>query len=286
MGFGRIGFIGLGAMGLPMARNLLKSGFELHVAAHRNRKPVMELKDEGAVEHASLSGVAGNCDILISILPEDRQMQEVLLSSQVLDVLKSDCVLIEMTSGSPGMMRKIDEAYRQRGIRVLDAPVSGGTAGAANGTLTVMAGGKPEVLETVRPVLEAMAGHIYRVGDVGAGKAMKAINQMLAGIHMIASAEAVALGEKLGIDKETMKKVIGNSSGASWMIVNKMETLSSRAYQPGFKLKLMKKDVQIALSEGAELALPLTSLALQLYKMAEKECGELDFSSVGKWILS
>lgn len=286
MGSKHIGFIGLGAMGLPMARNLLKNGFELHVAAHRNREPIEALKKEGAIEHSSISGIISNCEVLISILPEDKEMQEVLLSTQVLDGLSSDCVLIEMTSGSPGMMKKVYAAYDEKGIRVLDAPVSGGTIGAEKGTLTVMAGGDAEVLEESRSVLEAMARNIYWVGPVGTGKAIKAINQMLAGIHMIASAEAVALAEKLDIDMEMLKQVIGNSSGTSWMLMNKLDNLSERNFTPGFKHRLMKKDVQIAVDEGADLALPLASLALQLYKMSEKEFGEQDFSAISKYILS
>jgi 3-hydroxyisobutyrate dehydrogenase-like beta-hydroxyacid dehydrogenase len=286
MGSKHIGFIGLGAMGLPMAKNLLNNGYELHVATHRNREPVEALKQAGATEHSSISGVVVNSDVLISILPEDQEMQEVLLSAPLLNGIRAECVLIEMTSGSPGMMKKVNDVYKEKGIRVLDAPVSGGTIGAANGTLTVMAGGEEKVLQSVRPVLEAMAKNIYLVGDVGAGKAIKAINQMLAGIHMIASAEAAALGEKLGIDKEMMKQVIGNSSGASWMLLNKLDSLSERSFAPGFKHKLMKKDVQIAVNEGADLALPLASFALQLYKMSEKELGEMDFSAISKHILS
>lgn len=282
----RVGFIGLGAMGLPMAKNLLKNGFELHVTAHSNRGPVEALKSEGAHEHSSITGVVANSDVLITILPEDKQLEEVLLSTEVLGGLGSDCVLIEMTSGSPGMMKKIHTAYQQKGIRVLDAPVSGGTVGAEKGTLTVMAGGDADVLEHSRPVLEAMAQNIYLVGPVGAGKALKGINQLLAGIHMIASAEAVALAEKLEIEMEMMKQVIGNSSGASWMLLNKLDSMSQRDFTPGFKHRLMKKDVQIAVREGADLALPLASLALQLYKMTEKEYGEQDFSAISKSILS
>jgi 3-hydroxyisobutyrate dehydrogenase-like beta-hydroxyacid dehydrogenase len=281
-----IGFIGLGAMGLPMAKNLLKNGFELHVAPHRNRMPVETLKKEGAIEHSTIPDVVASSDVLISILPEDKEMLEVLLSAEVLGSINKDCILIEMTSGSPEMMKRVYKAYQEKGIQVLDAPVSGGTIGAENGTLTVMAGGEKADLEAVRPVLEAMAKHIFLVGEVGAGKAIKAINQMLAGIHMIAAAEAVAMGEKLGIDKDMMKQVIGNSSGASWMLLNKMDNLSNRSFEPGFKHKLMKKDVQIAVNEGTDVALPLASAALQLYKMSEKEYGEFDFSVIGKSILT
>jgi 3-hydroxyisobutyrate dehydrogenase-like beta-hydroxyacid dehydrogenase len=282
----RIGFIGLGAMGLPMAKNLLKSGFELHIVAHRNRGPVEELKQAGAIEENSAAEIVSNCQVLISILPEDRQMEAVLLSEEVLQQLKPGQVLIEMTSGSPDMMKKVNATYQEKGARVLDAPVSGGTIGAEKGTLTIMAGGDAELLETCRPVLNAMAENIYLVGAVGAGKAIKAINQMLAGIHMLASAEAVALAEKLEIDKEVVKEVIGKSSGASWMLLNKADTLAKRDYTPGFKLSLMKKDIQIAINESAENNLPLASFALNLFESSATEDGELDFSAVGKKVLS
>ncbi|TJY42895.1 NAD(P)-dependent oxidoreductase [Cohnella pontilimi] len=286
MGKKAIGFIGLGAMGLPMAKNLLRKGFELHVAVHSNPGPIEELKQSGAHSHSTLSGVVAGCDILITVLPQDAEMEKVLLSPEVLEGLRPGCLLIEMTSGSPGMMKKIHAAYQKNGISVLDAPVSGGTMGAEKGTLTVMAGGAPEVLESCRPVLEAMAEKIYRVGPVGTGKAIKAINQMLAGVHMIAAAEAVALAEKLDIDLEMMEQVIGNSSGASWMLLNKLNSMSKRDFTPGFKHRLMKKDVQIAVGEGSDLSLPLASLALQLYKMTEKEYGDQDFSAISKSILT
>ncbi|MBU9711183.1 NAD(P)-dependent oxidoreductase [Evansella tamaricis] len=281
----RVGFIGLGAMGLPMAKNLLKAGYELHISAHRNREPVKELKQGGATEHTSLGELAAKSEILISILPTDKEMDSVLLSEDILSHLSTKSILIEMTSGSPAMMKKVARAYEEKGIRVLDGPVSGGTAGAEQGTLTVMTGGRSEVLEDVRPVLNAMAKQIYLVGEIGAGKAIKAINQMLAAMHMVASAEAVALAEKLEIDKEMVKKVIGNSSGASWMLMNKIDSLSERNFTPGFKLALMKKDVQIANDEAGEMPLPFAANTLELFKDAEKEMGDLDFSAIGKNIL-
>lgn len=282
----RVGFIGLGAMGLPMAKNLLKKGYEVHVAAHRNPDPVKTLTSDGAIEHSSLSDIISHCEVLISILPTDKEMEAVLLSEQVLARLPAGSLLIEMTSGSPGMMKKIHAAYQAKGIRVLDAPVSGGTIGAEKGTLTVMAGGDADVLEAARPVLEAMAQNIYLVGPVGAGKAIKAINQMLAAVHMVASAEAVALAEKLDVDMDMLKQVIGNSSGASWMLMNKLDSLLNRDFAPGFKLSLMKKDIQIAVDEGADMELPLASYALQMYKDSEKELGEQDFSAISKYVLA
>ncbi|MCR2822560.1 NAD(P)-dependent oxidoreductase [Lederbergia panacisoli] len=281
----KVGFIGLGAMGLPMAKNLLNSGYELHICAHKNRKPVDEMINEGAIEHPSLREVASNSDILIAILPADKEMESVLLSDEVISNLPQHSILIEMTSGSPAMMKEVSKAYIERGLKVLDAPVSGGTIGAEQGTLTVMAGGNEKTLSEVRPVLEGMAKQIYLVGEIGAGKAIKAINQMLASVHMIAASEAVALGEELEIDKEMMKQVIGNSSGASWMFMNKIDSLTIRDFKPGFKLKLMRKDVGIAANEGKNLNLPFTQNALRFYQEAESEFGELDFSAISKKIL-
>ncbi|WP_078555262.1 NAD(P)-dependent oxidoreductase [Bacillus alkalicellulosilyticus] len=286
MGFKKIGFIGLGAMGLPMAKNLVKKGFELHVTAHRNRQPVEELKSAGAVEHSSIKEVAAHCEVLLSILPTDKEMESVLLSEDVLETLSSDAILLEMTSGSPAMMKKVNEAFQSKRIKVLDGPVSGGTIGAEQGTLTVMAGGEDNVLEQVRPILDAMSKNIYLVGPIGAGKAIKAVNQMMAAMHMVVTAEATALAEKLEIDKDMLKQVIGSSSGASWMFMNKLDSLSNRDFAPGFKLSLMRKDVEIAVAEGADLQLAFAEAALDLYKETEKEYGESDFSVIGKSILS
>lgn len=280
-----IGFIGLGAMGLPMAKNLIKNNFQLHVSAHRNRQPIEEVKKLGAVEHSQLSDIAKNSDVLISILPTDKEMESVLLNDDLLNHLNQNSILIEMTSGSPAMMKKVEEEYGKRGIQVLDAPVSGGTAGAEQGTLTVMAGGNADVLEDVRPVLDAMAKQIYLVGSNGAGKAIKAINQMMAGVHMVVTAEAYSLAEKLEIDTQMMKQVIENSSGASWMFLNKIDTLVKEDFAPGFKLNLMKKDVKIAVDEAEELKLPLARTALALYEEAINDLGELDFSAISKKLM-
>ncbi|MDC3418557.1 NAD(P)-dependent oxidoreductase [Aquibacillus salsiterrae] len=280
----KIGFIGLGAMGFPMARNLIENGFHVNIAVHRNRHPVDVLRDKGAMEYPTVAEIISHSDVIISILPTDKEMQAVLLSDSVLEQLSADKILIEMTSGSPDMMKKVNETYQAKGTRVLDAPVSGGTAGAEQGTLTVMTGGESGLLDEVRHVLDAMAKNIYLVGPIGAGKAIKAINQMLAGIHMIASAEAVSLAKKLNVDMESVREVIGNSSGASWMLMNKLDTLIDENYEPGFKLKLMRKDVQIAVDEGNTNVLPLGALALQLYKMAEKTDAEMDFAAISKYI--
>ncbi len=278
----KVGFIGLGAMGLPMAQNLLKQGFELQVAQHVNPDPVIVLQKQGAQVHSNLVEVIRSSEVVISILPTDQELNEVLLSEEIIAAFQENAILIEMTSGSPDAIKNLDRVYRENGIRILDAPVSGGTSGAENGTLTAMVGGDPFTLNEVEEVIGAMAKNVYSVGDVGTGKAIKAINQMLAGIHMIATSEAISLAKELDVDTAILKEVIGDSSGQSWILMNKLDSIVNQQFDPGFKLKLMKKDVQIAVDEGRTSVLPIASLALQLYKLAEKEDGELDFAAISK----
>ncbi len=278
----KVGFIGLGAMGLPMAQNLLKQGFELQDAQHVNPDPVIVLQKQGAQVHSNLVEVIRSSEVVISILPTDQELNEVLLSEEIIAAFQENAILIEMTSGSPDAIKNLDRVYRENGIRILDAPVSGGTSGAENGTLTAMVGGDPFTLNEVEEVIGAMAKNVYSVGDVGTGKAIKAINQMLAGIHMIATSEAISLAKELDVDTAILKEVIGDSSGQSWILMNKLDSIVNQQFDPGFKLKLMKKDVQIAVDEGRTSVLPIASLALQLYKLAEKEDGELDFAAISK----
>ncbi|TVY11227.1 NAD(P)-dependent oxidoreductase [Paenibacillus cremeus] len=279
-----VAFLGLGAMGLPMAKNVLRAGYTLHITMHRNPAPVEELRALGAVVHPTAAEAVAISEATVSILPEDRQMREVLLSSAMLEAVRKEQLLIEMTSGSPNVMKEVAEAYTKRGARVLDAPVSGGTIGAEQGTLTVMAGGEASDLAEAEPLLRSMAATVSPVGDVGAGKAVKAINQMLAAIHLLAASEAVVLAEQLGVDLDALQKVIGSSSGGSWMVANKLNAIAGRQFKPGFRMNLMKKDVGIALAEGQGKPMPIASLAYQLYEMAAREDGDLDFAAVSRLI--
>ncbi|MFD2671706.1 NAD(P)-dependent oxidoreductase [Marinicrinis sediminis] len=279
-----IGFIGLGAMGLPMAKLLVKAGYPLHTMIHQNQAPREVLEPLGAEFHNRAAEIIQHSEVVITILPADPQMESVLLSDETLSALKPNQTLIEMTSSSPQMMHKVEEVYRSKGVKVLDAPVSGGTAGAQSGQLTVMAGGEAELLEDVRTILDVMAGKIIHVGKIGDGKAVKAINQMMASTHMLITAEAVALGEKLGVEMQALFDVIKESSGASWMFVQKYHALLEQQLEPGFKLKLMKKDLDIAVQEGAGIPLPLASSALQWYEAASRAHGEMDFAAVSRLI--
>lgn len=277
-----LGFIGLGAMGLPMAERLSENGFRIHTTVHRQSAPAELLAAKGAVVHPTAADVFAQCAWVVTILPADEQMEEVLLSEEVLRHVHEKTVLLEMTSGSPAMARKVGERFAERGGRVLDAPVSGGTAGAANGTLTVMAGGDASLIAQLKPVLRHLSAKVIHTGPLGSGKAVKAINQMLAAVHMTAAAEAVALGERLEIDREALRQVIGGSSGHSWMFANKSDAVYDKRFEPGFRLRLMKKDLAIALDAADGLDLPLASTALGLFEAAADEDGELDFAAVSK----
>jgi 2-hydroxy-3-oxopropionate reductase len=267
-----------------MAKNVIRAGYTLHISVHRNPAPVEELRALGAVVHPSAAEAVSLSGTAISILPEDRQMNEVLLSPEMLQAVNKGMIWIEMTSGSPNMMKQVADAFAVKGVKVLDAPVSGGTAGALQGTLTVMAGGEPSVLAESEPLLRTIAAAIYPVGAIGAGKAVKAINQMLAAVHMLAASEALVLAEQLGVDLQALQKVIGNSSGGSWMFANKLTAMADRHFNPGFRMNLMKKDIGIALNEGQGKPLPVASMAFQLYEMAAREDGDLDFSAVSRLI--
>ncbi|WP_067925168.1 NAD(P)-dependent oxidoreductase [Alicyclobacillus shizuokensis] len=277
-----IGFLGLGAMGLPMATRLCKAGYSLNVVRHRRPQPVQQLETLGAKVVRDVAEMIEQSDVVMTILPSDREMESSLLQEDVLFRVRPGLVLVEMTSGSKGVMKRVDEEFRSRGASVLDAPVSGGTSGAENGTLTIMAGGSPAVIEAVRDILGELAANVIPVGDVGDGKAVKAINQMLAGIHMLATVEAIQLARKLNLDMSRVLEVVSQSSGASWIFTHKSKDILTGNDSLGFKMNLMIKDLGIALSDGASVSMPLASLARSLYLLASHKFGEVDFSAVSK----
>jgi len=281
----KIGFIGLGAMGFPMAKRLCQAGFSVLTAINSNPMPAEELKKLGATIKSSFSEVIINSDVIMSILPADQEVKEVLLSDDVLKNIQPGTVLIEMTSCTPKTVQEVASLYRNLGVRVIDAPVSGGISGAKNGTLTMMVGGSKDTVEDVEWILREVASKFVMVGDVGAGKAIKMINQMLVGIHVIAASEAISLARHLDVDLNTVNEVISESTGSSKTFHNKFRNIVSENYDPGFRLDLMLKDIEIALQAGKELSLPLTTIASQFFKEAAVTDNEKDMSAVSKTIL-
>jgi 3-hydroxyisobutyrate dehydrogenase-like beta-hydroxyacid dehydrogenase len=285
----KIGFIGLGEMGLPMAKRILNAGYDVCTAPHRRRQPADELAALGARVLDSPAEVASATDLVITIVPADGELRETVFGPQgLVEGLSPGNILIDMTTCTAETMREVHESLSRGEVRVLDAPVSGGTVGAVEGKLTIMVGGDAALLEECRPVLSAMGTKIVHVGAVGQGKVVKMVNQMMAAIHMLTIGEAFALGVRCGADPATLYDVIKDSSGYSKMMDGRLKDfLMAGSYKPGFKLDLMKKDVNLALESGKAQKVPLllTSLAAQVFAAASAAGdGASDFSAAAAYL--
>ena len=285
MGKKRIGFIGLGAMGKPMAKNLIKAGYTLTVY-DLNPQPMKELADLGAKRAGSSAETAGDVDVIITILPACEEVKAAVLGEEgVLQGARKGAVLIDMSSIAPHTSQLVAAEAFTRGLKFMDAPVSGGTIAAEKGTLTIMVGGDKELLDEHTDILEAMGKTIYHVGDIGMGETVKMINQMLVGVNIIAIAEAFVLGTKLGADPEVLYNVIRNSAGNSFLIDNRVPNYIFKGdfTQPGFALDLLLKDVGLAVDSAKINKVPLflTGQAFQYLSMASASgLGKKDLSSV------
>ncbi len=287
-----IAFIGLGHMGLPMARNLLKAGFTLRVF-DLLQSAVDSLAAEGATAAASAAEAVIGAEVVVSMLPASRHVEGLYLGeSGLLQQIAPGSLVLECSTIAPESARKVHAAASARGVAMLDAPVSGGTAGAAAGTLTFMVGGQAETLERARPVLSAMGKNLFHAGPDGAGQVAKVCNNQLLAVQMIGTAEALALGVANGLDAATLAEIMRQSSGGNWVLEKYnpwpgvMENApASKGYSGGFMSQLMAKDLGLA-QEAAQLtasSTPMGALALQLYRLLLKQGhGELDFSAVQK----
>ncbi len=278
-----IAFIGLGNMGFPMAKRLCNAGFLVTTAVHHNAEKGRQLAVENAIVADTIADAVRGADLVITILPQDEQVREALLAPEVYQVIVEQplTIIMEMTSCSPQTVQLVGTEYSEKGIRVFDAPVSGGTAGAANGSLTIFGSGDRELLNELKPVLDVLATKVYHVGELGAGKALKAINQMMAAVNMVAVAEALAVAEKEGINPDVMYDVIKESSGNSYVFDKKFKNTASGNFATGFRTALMRKDLGIALGLGEGLELPLAKLAYEYYLKAGAY-DQLDYSAVAK----
>lgn len=281
----KVGVIGLGAMGLPMSRRLLQNGYELSVVTHHNTAPAEELTRLGARVLRQPSELAQACEVVITSVPDVPQVQEVLFGAEGLSTAaKGGLLYIDMSTITPTAAQEHYAKLKERGIAALDAPVSGGPARAADGTLTIMVGGDTETFERGLTVLQALGKNITHVGPPGSGQAVKLVNQLLISIIMVANAEALTLGVKAGVPLTSMLEVIGTSSGSNYLMQNWMtRTLFSDDLKSGFALDLLMKDLRAALSWAGELGLPTFGGAIsqQLYKLARTdETARLDYSVV------
>ena len=286
----QIGFIGIGVMGRPMALNLLKAEHHVTIYARHPDKPeVQEVLNAGAKLAPSPRAVAMASDIVITMLPNSPEVEEVVTGPHgILEGARKGLIIIDMSTIAPAVSRKLAQTTSTREVHFLDAPVSGGSQGAVNGTLTIMVGGERQIFEQVRPVLEAMGKkeNIFHVGPNGAGEVVKIVNNILCGAIAASIAESFVLGVKAGADADTMAKVIGVSSGASWQLSNQFPLRAfNGSFQPGFMTDLLHKDLGLALDLAAENTTPaaMTALTRQMYEMARAEgYGREDYTSLLK----
>ncbi len=274
-----VGFIGLGIMGLPMTRNLLKAGFEV-VAWNRSAARVDAAVEAGAQRGASPADVASRADVTIVCVTASADVEAVVLGSPegpagAIEGAKAGSVLIDMSSISPDVTRTIATRLREHGVDMLDAPVSGGEGGAVAGTLSIMVGGEAATLERVRPVFEAMGSRITHCGPTGAGQTVKLCNQIAVCVNNLAMAEALVFCQKSGVDPATMLEAISAGAAGSWQITNLGPRIVARDFAPGFKVALQQKDLRIALEAAEAIGAPLTGTALvhQLLAVVEQRMG-------------
>jgi 3-hydroxyisobutyrate dehydrogenase len=273
-----IAFLGLGAIGAPMAQHLPAHGFDLIVWNRTRERAERFAKTGRARVAATPADAARDASIVITCLPTSHEVEALLDGDDgLLAGLRRGATLVDCTSGDPATSRRIADRLQDRGVAFVDAPVSGGKRGAEEGTLTIMCGGDAAVVERVRPVLSAFGKNIVHCGDVGAGDMVKAVNQALLGIHIWATGEGLATLAKAGVDTRIALDVINTSSGRSNTSMNLFpERVLSRAFPRTFRLALLDKDLRIAAEMARDVGVPapLTQLASELFRAARAELGE------------
>jgi 3-hydroxyisobutyrate dehydrogenase len=286
----RIGFVGVGRMGRPMARHLVSAGHEV-VAFDLGGDALEAARADGCAAAASARQAAAGAELAITMLPSPGAVEAAVLGEDgVAAGLADGALLADMSTAPPALARRLAAELRPRGIGVLDAPVSGGTIGAQAGTLTIMAGGDPAAFERARPAFEAMGRLVVHVGGHGAGQAAKLCNNLLAGVHMAALGQAVAVARREGLDPRTLYELVTNSTGDSRVCRTRFPAPGAedlhpvnRGFEPMFTVDLMEKDLALAaelVGEHEIVAEPLAS-ALAWYRRAQADgLGDLDYSAV------
>ena len=282
-----IGFIGLGIMGKPMARNLLKAGYSLTIH-NRSLGPVEELAAEGASVASSSKEVAQRSEVIITMLPDSADSEAVILGDDgVLEGAREGSVIIDMSSIAPSVSQKIATESRAKQVDMLDAPVSGGEPSAVGGTLAIMVGGKQEVFDRCLPILNVMGRSVVRVGDGGSGNYVKLANQIIVALNIEAIGEAFALAQKANIDPELMFQAIRGGLAGSNALEAKAPMIMDRNFSPGFRIRLHQKDLHNALLTAKDLGVPLPSTGLvqqMLGALINQGRGDLDHSAIVNFI--
>ena len=281
-----VGLIGLGLMGKPMGRNLLKAGFAL-VVWNRTTGKAEDLVRQGAKLAANPREVAAQVDVLLTIVSDPPALEEVLWGANgALEGLRRNCVFIDSSTVSPGLARRVAEACADRGVDFLDAPVTGGTWGAEKGELVFMVGGKAEVLEGAKPVLAAMGQRFFLLGPNGAGQTVKLAMNLILALQVEALAEAVALVTAAGVPGERLIEVMQSSMARAAVLDAKAPLILKNEFPPSFPLRLMHKDIRLALELARKegVALPAGAAAYATYTAVKDASGDdPDYSAVARF---
>ena len=278
----KIGFIGLGIMGKPMAINLLKAGYALWVL--KENKAADELVDAGATSLETSKAIAQECDIVITMLPDSPEVKAVALGDNgILEGIKKGSLFIDMSTIAPATAKELYAAMQEKGVEALDAPVSGGQVGAESGSVSFMVGGSEEAFKRALPLFEVMGKNIVRIGDAGAGQTTKACNQIIVGMTIQAVAEAFTLAKKAGVGLAKMREALLGGFAQSRILDLHGQRIIDQNFKPGFKIKLHRKDMNIALQAGKEFSVPLygsAQVAAHMDAILAQGNGELDHSAI------
>lgn len=282
----KLGLIGLGIMGKPMAKNLLKAGYELNVCDHK-QATVAEIEEAGGVGYPNGKEVAANSDIIFTMLPNSPHVKTVLLGENgVLEGLKPGSIIVDMSSIDPTVSVELEKEVVSAGGEMIDAPVSGGEPKAIDGTLSFMCGGKKEVFDKVEPILHKMGSSVVLVGEIGSGNMTKLANQIIVGVNIAALSEAMVLAAKSGVNPENVYKAIRGGLAGSTVMDAKAPMILERNFNPGFRIELHIKDLTNAVnaSEAVGMDLPMTAKVLDMMKkLADEGMGKCDHSAVVRY---
>jgi len=283
----QIGFIGLGIMGKPMSKNLLRAGYSLTVY-DIFPAPVTEVVEAGAERGASCQDTAARAEVIITMLPDGPDVETAVLGPNgVLEGARRGSIVVDMSSISPMVSQKVGAACAEKGVEFLDAPVSGGEPKAIDGTLAIMAGGKQEVFDKVLPILQKMGSSVTLTGSVGAGNVTKLANQIMVACNIAAMGEALVLATRAGLDPEVVFNAVKGGLAGSTVLNAKAPMVISRNFKPGFRIRLHQKDLRNALlaAESLKVSLPFTSLVQQmLVALMNEGKGDLDHSAIVNFI--
>ncbi|MFT4007603.1 MAG: 2-hydroxy-3-oxopropionate reductase [Lacrimispora sp.] len=282
----KIGFIGLGIMGKPMAKNLLKAGYELNIC-DVNEEAVKDVAAAGGISYKNPREVAEHSDMIFTMLPNSPHVKTVVSGENgILEGMKSGTILVDMSSIDPTVSIELEKAVSEAGGEMIDAPVSGGEPKAVDGTLSFMCGGKKEIFEQVEPILEKMGASVVLTGEIGSGNMTKLANQIIVAVNIAALSEALVLAAKSGVNPERVYQAIRGGLAGSTVMDAKAPMMLDRNFNPGFRIELHIKDLNNAehAAETVDMELPMTKQVLEMMnQLQEKGMGACDHSAVLKY---